>query len=131
MTLPVALDNNGGKERATHSATVLHHREGETAVALSPQLHIVGAGKHHSLIQAAALSIHVGNAVPAVVGDVLASLVGQQAHEGQLGGHALRADGLVIVGELWKKKIIGICSEVLKTRRWVWTLCSNSPQFRH
>lgn len=88
------------KKRATHSAAVLQHGEGEAAVALCPQLHIVGASEHHSLLQAAALSIHVGNAVLAVVGDVLASLVGQQAHEGQLGGHALGAKGLVVVGKL-------------------------------
>lgn len=35
-----------------------------------------------------------------MVGDVLAGLVGQQAHESQLGGHALGAEGLIVVGEL-------------------------------
>ncbi len=88
------------KQRATHSAAILQHGEGEAAVALGPQLHIVGALEHHSLLQVAALTIHVGNTVLAVVGDVLASLVGQQAHEGQLGGHALGAEGLIVVGEL-------------------------------
>lgn len=90
-------------QRATHSAAVLQHGEGEATVALSPQLHIVGALEQHSLLQVAALTIHVGNAVFAVVGDVLASLVGQQAHEGQLGGHALLAEGLIIVGKLQQK----------------------------
>lgn len=35
-----------------------------------------------------------------MIGDVLAGLVGQQAHKCQLGGHALGADGLIVVGEL-------------------------------
>lgn len=85
---------------ATHSAAVLQHREGKAAVALSPQLHVVGALEHHSLLHVASLTIHVSDAVPAVVGDVLARLVGQQAHEGQLGGHALWAERLIVVGEL-------------------------------
>lgn len=92
------------KSNATHSAAVLQHGEGEAAVALSSQLHIVGALEYHGLLQAAALTVHVGNAVLAVVGDVLAGLVGQQAHEGQLGGHALGAEGLIVVGELQEGK---------------------------
>lgn len=94
---------------ATHSAAILQHGEGEAAVALGPQLHVVGALEHHCLLQVAALLVHVGDAVLAVVGDVLAGLVGQQAHEGQLGGHALGADGLIIVGEL--------CDTTAKGRR--------------
>lgn len=89
-----------GRREATHSAAILQHSEGEAAVALSPQLHVVGALEHHCLLQVAGLLVHVGNAVLAVVGDVLAGLVGQQAHEGELGGHALGADGLIIVGKL-------------------------------
>lgn len=97
-------DQRATTEEATHSAAILQHREGEAAVALSSQLHIVGALEHHGLLHVASLTIHVGNAVLAVVGDVLASLVGQQAHESQLGGHALGADCLVVVGELWEKE---------------------------
>lgn len=65
----------GNNKDVTHSAAILQHREGKAAVALSPQLHIVGALEHHGLLQVAALTVHVGNAVPAVVGDVLASMV--------------------------------------------------------
>lgn len=92
------------REGATHSAAILQHREGKAAVALSPQLHVVGALEHHSLLHVASLTIHVCNAVLAVVGDVLASLVGQQAHEGQLGGHALWAECLIVVGELHRHR---------------------------
>lgn len=88
------------REGATHSAAILQHGEGEAAVALGPQLHVVGALERHSLLHVASLTIHVSHAVLAVVGDVLAGLVGQQAHEGQLGGHALWAECLIVVGEL-------------------------------
>merc|ERR1712208_85876 len=70
------------------------------AVALGSQLHVVGALEQHGLLQVAALVVHVCHAVLAVVCDVLAGLVGQQAHEGQLCGHALVAQSLVVVGEL-------------------------------
>lgn len=82
------------------SAAILQHGEGEAAVALGSQFNIVGALDHHSLLQVTGLITHVSIAVLAVVGDVLAGLVGQQAHEGKLGGHALGAEGLIIVGKL-------------------------------
>lgn len=48
--------------------------------------------------------IHVGNAVLAVVGDVLRGMVGQQTHESKLGGHVLCGHTFTIVFKLKKTK---------------------------
>lgn len=88
------------KRKGTYSAAILQNVESEAAVALGPQLHVVGTLQEHSLLQVAVLSVHVRHAVLAVVCDVLGGLVGQETHEGQLCGHALRAQGLVVVSKL-------------------------------
>lgn len=96
------------KEKGTYGATVLENAECEAAVALGPQLHVVGALEQHGLLQVAVLCVHVSNAVLAVIGDVLGGLVGQQTHEGQLSGHALGAQGLIIVSKLQGHRHLGL-----------------------
>lgn len=67
-----------------HLAAVLHHAVSEAAVALSSDLHVVGALEQQTLLQVAGGCVHVGHAVLAVVGEVLRCFRGQQPQEGQL-----------------------------------------------
>lgn len=84
----------------THRAAVVDHAVGEAAVALGPDLDLVGALEEQGLLEVASLLVHVGHAVLAVVGDVLGSLSGHQAQEGQLDGHVSRIGALAAVLEL-------------------------------
>ena len=70
--------------RVTHRAAILADGVCESAVSLGSDLHVVGALQKQCLLQVAGVVVHVGHAVLAVVGDVLAGLVGHQAHEGHL-----------------------------------------------
>lgn len=83
-----------------YRAAVLQDAVGEPAVALGPDLHVVGALDEEGFLQVARLLVHVGDAVLAVVGDVLGALGGQQAEEGQLDAGGGGGKALIAVAEL-------------------------------
>lgn len=87
----------------TYRAAIHKDSVSEPAVSLGDKFNIIGALQNDSLIQAASLLIQVGDAVPAVVGDVLGSAVGQQAHEGKLSGHFLGGHSFCVVFKLQGK----------------------------
>lgn len=84
-----------------YRAAVLQDAVGEPAVALGSDLHVVGALDEEGFLQVARLLVHVGDAVLAVVGDVLGALGGQQAEEGQLDAGGVGRQALIAVAELW------------------------------
>ena len=59
------------QRRATDRAAILADAVGETAVALGSDLDVVGSLQQEGLLQVAGGLVHVGDAVLAVVGDVL------------------------------------------------------------
>ena len=83
-----------------HRASVLHDAVGEAAVALGSDLHVVGALQQQRLLQVARGGVQVGHAVPAVVGEVLGRLGGQQPQEGHLDGGRVGRQAVVAVAEL-------------------------------
>ena len=85
----------------THRAAIVGDAVGEAAVALGPNLDLVGALEEQGLLEVAGLLVHVGHAVLAVVGDVLGGLGGHQAQESQLDGHIGRIGALAAVLKLW------------------------------
>lgn len=84
---------------ATHRAAVLEDGVAEPGVALRSQLLAVGASEDQGFLQAAHL-IFVGHAVPAVEGDVLVRLLGQELQQLQLDGHCVGLLLMVAVEEL-------------------------------
>jgi len=88
----------------THRAAVLGDAVGEAAVAFSPDLDLVGALEEKGLLQVARVLVHVGDAVLAVVGDVLVGLGGHQAEEGQLDGDVGWVGALTTILELPEKR---------------------------
>lgn len=95
----------------THRAAVVGDTVGEAAVALGPDLDLVGTLEEQGLLEVAGLLVHVGHAVLAVVGDVLGGLGGHQAQEGQLDGHIGRIGALATILELWGRRVEGEASE--------------------
>ncbi len=87
-----------------HRAAVLADSVCEAAVALRSDLDVVGALQEQSFLQVACGLVHVGDAVLAVVGDVLRSLVGHQTHEGQLDVNILWIRALAAVLELHRTR---------------------------
>lgn len=85
---------------ATYRAAVLQDAVGEPAVALSSDLHVVGSLDEDGFLQVARLLVHVGDAVLAVVGDVLGALGGQEAQEGHLDAGGVGGQVLIAVAEL-------------------------------
>lgn len=83
-----------------YRAAILHHAVSEAAVALSSDLHVVGALQQHGLLQVARRSVHVGHAVLTVVGEVLRSLGGQQSQEGHLNGGGVGCQAVITIVEL-------------------------------
>lgn len=81
-------------------AAIFKNVESESAVALCSEFNVIGSLKKQGLFQVAIFSIHVGNAVLAVVCDVLGGIVSQQTHEGELSGHILGSDTFLVVFEL-------------------------------
>lgn len=63
-------------------ATVFGNAICEAAVALSSDFDLIGALKENGLLQVASLLVHVGDAVLAVVGDVLRGFSGHETQEG-------------------------------------------------
>ena len=84
----------------THRAAILADGVCEAAVALGSDLDVVGASEHHGLLQVAGGGVHVGDAVLAVVCDVLGGLVGHQAHEGHLDVDVLGISSIGAILEL-------------------------------
>lgn len=84
----------------THRAAILADAVCEAAVAFGSDLNIVGALEKQSLLQVAGGGVHVGNAVLAVVCDVLGGLVGHQAHEGHLDADVLWISSIGAILEL-------------------------------
>lgn len=85
---------------SSYRAAVLQHAVGEAAVALSSDLHVIGALQQHSLLQVARGGVHVGHAVLAVVGEVLRSLSGKQPQERHLDGGGVWCQTVIAVVEL-------------------------------
>lgn len=100
-----------GARPGTHRAAVVGDTVGEAAVALGPDLDLVGTLEEQGLLEVAGLLVHVGHAVLAVVGDVLGGLGGHQAQEGQLDGHIGRIGALATILELWGRGVEGEASE--------------------
>lgn len=88
----------------THRAAVVDDCVGEAAVALAPQLDLVGALEEQGLLEVASLLVHVGHAVLAVVGNVLGGLGGHQAQECQLDSHIGRVGVFAAIFELCKRR---------------------------
>lgn len=90
----------------THRAAVLADTVCEAAVALGSDLDVVGSLEQQSLLQVSGGGVHVGNAVLAVVCDVLRGLVGHQAHEGHLDVDILGISSIHAILELqwWREK---------------------------
>ena len=84
----------------THRAAILQNSICEPAVALSPDLHIIGALDEQGLLEVAGCFVQVGNAVLAVVGDILRALGGQQAEEGHLDVGSVGSQVVITVAEL-------------------------------
>lgn len=84
----------------THRAAIPQDSIGEPAVALSPDLHVIGALDEQGLLEVASGLIHVGDAVLAVVGDVLRTLRGQQTQESHLDIGSVGSQVAVAIAEL-------------------------------
>ncbi len=87
-----------------YRASILQDAVGETAVALGSDLDLVGALEEQGLLEVASSGIHVGNAVLAVVGDVLGCLGGHETQEGQLDVDILWERALAAILELCGEK---------------------------
>ena len=81
-------------------AAIFQHAVCEAAIAFSSDLNVVGALQQHSLLQVARSLVHVGDAVLAVVGDVLGSVCGQQPQESQLDVGAVAWLVIISIAEL-------------------------------
>lgn len=84
----------------THRAAILRDTVCEAAVALGSDLNVVGTLEEQGLLQVATGGVHVGNAVLAVVCDVLRGLVGHQAHESHLNVDVLGISSVGAILEL-------------------------------
>lgn len=100
MFFMCALNSLNPASVHSYRATILQHAVGEAAVALSSDLHVIGALQQHSLLQVARRGVHVGHAVLAVVGEVLRDLSGQQPQESHLDGGGVWCQAVVAVVEL-------------------------------
>lgn len=85
---------------STHRTAILQDSIREPAVALSPDLHVVGALDEQGLLEVASCFVQVGDAVLAVVGDVLGALGGQQAQEGHLNIGSVGSQVVISIAEL-------------------------------
>lgn len=82
----------------TYLAVILQHTVGKATVAFCTDLHFVGSQKNQGLLQISCGLVHVGNAVFAVISEVLGCLIRQKPQEGQLdtGSRAILS-----IAELW------------------------------
>lgn len=91
---------------STHRAAILQDSVCEPAVALSPDLHVIGALDEQGLLEVASRFVQVGDAVLAVVGDVLGALGGQQAQEGHLDVGSVRSQVVISIAELLGQTVV-------------------------
>lgn len=85
-----------------HRASILKDAVGEAAVALGSDLNLVGALEQEGLLEVASGGVHVGDAVLAVVGNVLGCLSGHETQEGHLDVDILWQRALTAILELHK-----------------------------
>lgn len=88
----------------SHRASIFQDAVGKAAVALGSDLNLVGALEEHGLLEVADGCVHVGDAVLAVVGDVLSCLSGHETQEGQLDVDILWLGTLASVLKLCRKE---------------------------
>ncbi len=86
-----------------HLAAVLKNSICEAAVTLGADLHIIGPLQQQSFLQVSIGLIHVGNAVLAVIGEVLRSLGGQQSQESHLNACGIRCQIVISIAKLWRQ----------------------------
>lgn len=101
---PREAHRSGDPAGLTHRAAILQNSIREPAVALSPDLHVVGALDEQGFLEVASSFVQVGNAVLAVVGDVLGALGGQQAQEGHLDVGSVRSQVVISIAELYGRE---------------------------
>jgi len=104
--------------KKTHRAAILADAVCEAAVALGSDLDVIGALEKQGLLQVSGGRIHVGNAVLAVVCDVLRGLVGHQAHEGNLDADILRISFTAAILELQdegKQTMNGVTGSIVQS----------------
>lgn len=97
---------------SSYRAAILQYAVGEATIALSSDLHVIGALQQHSLLQVACGGVHVGHTVLAVVGEVLRGLSGKQSQERHLDGGGVWCQAVVTVVELLTSeeyKTVNIC----------------------
>lgn len=116
----------------THRAAVLEDGVAEPGVALRSQFLAVGASEDHGFLQVAHL-IFVGHAVPAVEGDALVRLLGQELQQLQLYSQCVGLLLVVAVEELeGDVRVEGSCQSFRvftqrvrnQTRVLLWFHCS-------
>lgn len=88
-------------DAASHLASILQHTVCEATVSLRADLHVVVSLEQQGLLQVARALVHVGNAVLAVVCEVLGGLSGKKPQEGQLDVGCNSGGALLSVAELW------------------------------
>lgn len=87
----------------THRAAIFSDAVCEAAVAFCSDLNLIGALQKQSLLKVACGLIHVGNAVLAVICDVLGGLSGHKAQEGKLDVDILSLGAFTAIVELKKR----------------------------
>lgn len=88
----------------THRAAIFSDTVCETAVAFCSDLNLIGALEKQSLLKIACGLIHVGNAVLAVICNVLGGLSGHKAQEGKLDVDILRVGALTDILKLERRE---------------------------
>lgn len=88
----------------THRAAIFSDAVCEAAVAFCSDLNLIGALQQQSLLKVACGLIHVGNAVLAVICNVLGGLSGHKAQEGKLDVDVLRRGALAAIFELKRRE---------------------------
>lgn len=88
----------------THRAAIFSDAVCEAAVAFCSDLNLIGALQQQSLLKVACGLVHVGNAVLAVICNVLGGLSGHKAQEGKLDVNILRVGALAAILELKGKE---------------------------
>lgn len=84
----------------TYRAAILQGAICEPAIALGSDLHVVGSLYQESFLKVPRSLVHVGNAVLAVVGDILRAFSRQEAQEGHLDVGRVRSQVLISIAEL-------------------------------
>lgn len=95
------------EESGPYRASVLQDAVGEATVTLSSDLNLIGTLEEKGLFKVSSTSVHVGNAVLAVVCDVLGCLSGHEAQEGQLD-----------VDILWQRALAAILKLHRREHKW-------------